>query len=85
MGASYESMKRNFYENYTYRANPKLKDTDTKVYLWCGSKEPYALKSHKILKKYLKNYEEEIFDGLAHGELLLSGDNAVYNKLCELF
>jgi pimeloyl-ACP methyl ester carboxylesterase len=85
MGASYESMKRNFYENYTYRANPKLKDTDTKVYLWCGSKEPYALKSHKILKKYLKNYEEEIFDGLAHGELLQSADNSVYKKLCELF
>jgi pimeloyl-ACP methyl ester carboxylesterase len=82
---SYESMKRNLYENYTYRVNPKLKDTDTKVYLWCGSKEPYALKSQKILKKYLKNYEEEIFADFAHGELLLSSDNAVYKKLCEIF
>jgi pimeloyl-ACP methyl ester carboxylesterase len=82
---SYESMKRNLYENYTYRVNPNLKDTDTKVYLWCGSKEPFAVKSQKVLKKYLKNYEEEIFEGLAHGELLLSGDNAVYKKLCEIF
>jgi pimeloyl-ACP methyl ester carboxylesterase len=82
---SYESMKRNLTENYTYRVNPNLKDTDTKVYLWCGSKESFAVKSQKMLKKYLKNYEEEIFDGLAHGELLLSGDNVVYKKLCEIF
>jgi pimeloyl-ACP methyl ester carboxylesterase len=82
---SYESMKRNLIENYTYRANPKLKDTDTKVYLWCGSKEPYALKSQKILKKHLKNYEEEIFADLAHGELLQSADYEVCKKLCELF
>jgi hypothetical protein len=84
-GFSYNTLKKNLYENYTYRVNPRLKDTNTKVYLWCGSKEPYAIKSQRILKKYLKNYEEEIFADLGHGELLLSGDNAVYKKLCELF
>ncbi|MCH5255428.1 MAG: hypothetical protein J1F41_10930 [Lachnospiraceae bacterium] len=49
-GISDESLRNNFYENYTYRANLDLKDTNTKVHLWCGSKEPYAKKSYKILK-----------------------------------
>lgn len=65
------SIKRNFLENYTYHTRPELADTETKVYMWCGSKEPYALKSHKIMKKYLKNYEEEIMEGLGHGEFLM--------------
>ena len=69
--ASDESVKRNFMENYTYHARPEISKSSAKVYLWCGSKEPYAIKSHNILKKYLKNYEETIFDGYGHGEMLL--------------
>lgn len=65
------SIKRNFLENYTYHTRPELANTETKVYMWCGSKEPYALKSQKIMKKYLKNYEEEIMKGLGHGEFLM--------------
>ncbi|MBP3413883.1 MAG: hypothetical protein J6L81_01620 [Clostridia bacterium] len=72
LNASEESIKRNFMETYTYRTNPEITKTDAKVYLWCGSKEPYALKSHRILKKYLKNYDEEIFQGYGHGELLMN-------------
>lgn len=71
MQAKPESMKRNFLENYTYHTRPELANTETKVYMWCGSKEPYALKSQKIMKKYLKNYEEEIMEGLGHGEFLM--------------
>ncbi len=71
MKASDESVKRNFMENYTYRTRPEIANTKAKVYLWCGSKEPYAIKSHKELKMYLKNYEEEIMEGLGHGEFLL--------------
>ena len=55
----------------TYHARPEISKSSAKVYLWCGSKEPYAIKSHNILKKYLKNYEETIFDGYGHGEMLL--------------
>lgn len=69
--ASDESVKRNFLENYTYRARPDISASTAKVYLWCGSKEPYAIKSHNILKKYLRNYEETIFDGFGHGQMLL--------------
>ena len=54
--ASYESIKKNLLENYTYHTNPNISNTKTKVYMWCGSKEPYAKKSHNILKKYLSNY-----------------------------
>lgn len=71
-GSSRESMYRNLLENYTYHVNPGIRNSDTKVYLWCGSKEPYAKKSHRILKKYLKNYSETIWPGMGHGKLLFS-------------
>lgn len=78
---SYESMKRNLLENFTYRTSPNIANTKTKVYLWCGSKEPYALKSHKILKRYLKNYEEEIMKGLGHGEFFLRHQDEMCQKI----
>lgn len=83
MKASDESVKRNFLENYTYRTRPEIADNETMVYLWCGSKEPYALKSHKELKQYLKNYEEEIMDGLGHGEFLSKQSEACCRKIIE--
>ena len=43
----------------------------TKVFLWCGSKEPYAKKSHEILKKHIADYEERIFDGYGHGQKMI--------------
>lgn len=82
---SQESMKRNLYENYTYRANPNLKHTNTMVYLWCGSKEPYAIKSQKVLKKYLVNYKEEIFTNYGHAQLLYNNNTVACKKLCEIF
>ncbi len=80
-----ESLKNNFYENYTYRANENLKNTNTKVHLWCGSKEPYAKKSHNILKQYIKNYEEKIFEGLGHGQLFLRNQDKICCLLRETF
>ena len=77
-----ESMRRNLLENYTYRANPDLKNSNTLVYLWCGSKEPYALKSHKILKQYLKNYKEEIFLDMGHGQMLLRHTEKMCKRIC---
>lgn len=70
LDASDETVSRNFMENYTYRTRPEIALNETIVHMWCGSKEPYAIKSHKILKKYLKNYREEIMEGLGHGEFL---------------
>ena len=84
-GAGYESIKKNLLENYTYRTNPNIANTNTKVYLWCGSKEPYALKSHKILKRYLKNYEEEIMNGLGHGEFFFHHQDEMCKKLTKVF
>ena len=69
-GSSKECMQANLIENYTYRVNEDISKTETKVYLWCGSKEPYAIKSHEILKKYLKNYEEHIWPNVGHGVML---------------
>ena len=70
LGSSTSSMRANLVENYTYHVNKDINKTETKVYLWCGSKEPYAIKSHEILKKYLQNYEEVIWPNVGHGVML---------------
>lgn len=85
MRASDHSVKRNFMENYTYHTRPEISNTTTKVYLWCGSKEPYAIKSHNILKKYLKNYEEEIMQGFGHGEFLMKHQKEICEKIHRTF
>ena len=81
MQASDETVKRNFMENYTYRVRPELAAATSVVHLWCGSKEPYAIKSHNILKKYLKHYQEEIMQGLGHGEFLLKHQAEICQKI----
>ncbi len=81
--ASDETVNRNFMENYTYHTRPEIAENETMVYLWCGSKEPYAIKSHNILKKYLKNYEEEIMEGLGHGDFLMKHTEECCRKICE--
>lgn len=78
--ATYTSIKRNMTENYTYRVNPEIAKTQTSVVLCCGSKEPYAKKSHKILMKYLKNCKEIILDGYGHGQMLFSHSG----ELCDM-
>ena len=79
--ASDESMKRNFIENYTYHVRSDIAGAEAMVYLWCGSKEPYALKSHRYLKKYLKNCKEEIMPGFGHGEFLLNHQAEICAKI----
>jgi len=81
MGASDETVKRNFMENYTYRTRPEIAQNETMVHMWCGSKEPYAIKSHKELKEYLKNYKEEIMEGLGHGEFLMKHSKECCEKI----
>ena len=81
MKASDNTIDRMMIENYTYRTRPEIAKNETMVYMWCGSKEPYALKSHKELKRYLKNYEEEIMDGLGHGEFLMKHTDESCKKI----
>jgi len=83
--ASDESVKRNFMENYTYCTRPEIAQNETIVHLWCGSKEPYAIKSHNILKRYLKNYKEEIMPGFGHGEFLMKHQKEVCEKIHKTF
>ena len=71
MQATDETVNRNFIQNYTYRTSKKIARWPHIVHLWCGSKEPYALKSHRELKQYLPHYEETIMNRLGHGEFLL--------------
>ena len=79
------SLERNLTENYTYHAKPELADSKTKVYLWCGSKEPYTKKSHRILKKHLRNYEEEIWKNMGHGQMLINHQSEMCEKLGKVF
>lgn len=75
MGCSDNSLKRNFLENYTYHTRPEISSSKAKVCLWCGSNETYALRSHKELKRYLKNFDEEIMPSYGHGEFLMKQRN----------
>ena len=68
---SLSSMRSNVYENYTYRVPADFRISRTKVYLWCGSREPYARKSHRILKKHIADYEERVFEGYGHGQKMI--------------
>ena len=70
-GGSRKSMKANLVENYTYRVPADFRIDAVKVFLWCGSKEPYAKKSHEILKKHVADYEERIFEGYGHGQKMI--------------
>ncbi len=63
-------MKANLIENYTYRLNEAIRDSETEVHLWCGSKEPYARKSHAILKKNLRHFTEKIWPDVGYGVML---------------
>jgi pimeloyl-ACP methyl ester carboxylesterase len=85
MNASDETVRRNFMENYTYHTRPEIAQNETMVHLWCGSKEPYAIKSHNILKRYLKNYKEEIMPGFGHGEFLMKHQEEVCEKIHKTF
>ncbi len=83
MHASDNTIDRMMIENYTYRTRSEIAENETVVHLWCGSKEPYALKSHKELKRYLKNYKEEIMEGLGHGDFLLKHTDECCAKIAE--
>jgi len=83
-GFSKVTAERNTHEQYTYTQSPDIANTKAKVYLWCDSKEPYALKSHRIIKPYLKDYEEEVFDGYAHGELFFFETEKQCEKLMSI-
>jgi len=65
-----ENMSLAAYANYTYKVEPDIMIKDTQIELWCGSDEPYALKSHELVKPHIEHYNEIVFDGYGHGELL---------------
>nr|MCR5213605.1 hypothetical protein [Eubacterium sp.] len=67
---TFENMSRASYANYTYQVDENALVKNTEVVLWCGSEEPYAIKSHNIIKPHLENYTEKIFEGYGHGELI---------------
>ena len=78
--ASDNCIKRNMAENYTYRAKNSLAGTTARVTLCCGSREPYAKKSHRILKTLLPDCREIVIRGLGHGQLCMKSPG----KLCTL-
>ena len=79
---SLNNMARVALANYTYKASDD-KIFETEVALWCGSKEPYALKSNTIAKPHLAHYDEVIFDGYAHGELVQKHTDECEQKIRE--
>ena len=80
-----ENMSLAAYANYTYVPLPDVMIRDTQIDLWCGSDEPYALKSHEIVKEHMEKYKETIFDGYGHGELLSKHREECMKKIREVF
>ena len=80
-GGNRESMKANLVENYTYCVPADFRIDHTKVFLWCGSKEPYARKSHEILKKHIADYEERVFNGYGHGQKMIRDTTDYLNEI----
>lgn len=80
-GAGEASMRANLLENYTYRVNEAIRDSETKVVLWRGSREPYAGKSHAILKKRLRHWTETIWPDVGHGVMLYFHTDEYLNAL----
>ena len=78
--ASFDSIKQNMIQNYTYHLKPEIADNKTKLWLCCGSKEPYAKKSHKIIRKYMTPVDEIILEDCGHGEMLYKHKD----ELCDL-
>jgi len=83
--ASDESMKRSMMETYMFHLNPEIKNTKTEIYLLCGSKEPYAKKSNLIVKKYVPDCKEEIYEGLGHMQKLFFHTGDLCKRLTEIF
>ena len=73
------------YANYTYVPDPDVFIKDTQVELWCGSNEPFALKSNGIVKEHIENYNETIFEGYGHGELLSQHRDIFMENVREVF
>lgn len=84
-GVKEEDLRKNALENYTFHLNTDIVNSEAKVHLWCGSKEPYALKSHRIIKPYLKNYDEKIMEGLGHGVKFYFHSEELSGMLREVF
>ena len=81
MQATDETIRRNYLQNYTYRTRKEIARWPHMVHLWCGSREPYAIKSHAILKGHIADYEERIFEGYGHGEMLLKQQDETCRRI----
>lgn len=68
--AGYDAIRDNMRENYLYRVKPEIAKTKTEITLCCGSNEPYAIKSHRMIRKYLPDSKEIILEGYGHGQMV---------------
>jgi hypothetical protein len=84
MGFSKVTAERNAHENYTYMQSPDIAKTGAKIYLICGSREPYAIKSNNIVKQYKTNCKEKVIEGYAHGELFFFHSEKLCKMLSEI-
>ena len=65
-----QSIRNACRDVYRYEISSKISDFSGDVVFWCGSNEHYPQKSAKLLKKYLPEMQDEVFEGMGHGQLL---------------
>ena len=47
-----------------------IRDYKKPIIFWHGSNEPYPVKSVRLLKRYLPQLKERVFDNMGHGQML---------------
>ncbi len=82
---TFANMSRAAYANYTYQVDVSAHIEDTVVAFWCGSKEPYAIKSNRIAKPHVAHYTERIFENLAHGEFVSKHKEECAKQIASFF
>ena len=69
-GVSLRSIGNACLSVYKYEMKETIREYKKPIVFWHGSNEPYPEKSVRLLKRYLPQLEERVFDNMGHGQML---------------
>ncbi len=69
-GITVETCRNACREVYSYRISDGLRNTDSLVEFWRGSREPYPAKGAALLKEYIPAMTERVFPDMGHCQFL---------------
>ena len=69
-GTDSETVKNECRDAYRYEIKSSLSDYNGEVIFLRGENEVYPAKTFRLLKKYIPQIKEIIFDGMGHGQFM---------------